>query len=314
MNSVRSWDVGVSRRVDGTPWPLRFHEITGTDPGPTTAFVAGLWGDKPLGVLALHELVRDLASMPLRGRVLVVPAVNLPALEAGTRVSPDHHQLNRRFPGTANGFVTDQIAHRLLTTLSSECDCVIDVHSGTPNMALRYTYDFGDLELSLAWGSLPVIVDHTYPGQLSSAAMRAGLRSCLPEFNGGPFVDRAAGVRGCLNILRYRGQVRGPLEGPPTLPVIRDLQLVLCSTSGAFDGHLRAGDVGCTVPTGTLGSVTCVVTGETLEEFSVERSGGILLMATMTPTIVSPGAYAFMIGFPHDERSVPANGAGAPRT
>ncbi|WDZ83802.1 succinylglutamate desuccinylase/aspartoacylase family protein [Micromonospora cathayae] len=309
MNRVREWTVPIGRQVDGSPWPLRFVEITASAPGPTTGFVAGLWGDKPLGVLTLHELVDTLTELPLAGTVLLCPAVNLPALAAGTRVSPDHHQLNRRFPGSPTGFLTDQIAHALHATLTEHCSTVVDLHSGTPTMALRYTYDFGDLDLSVAFGQLPVVVDHAYPTQLSAVLARGGVPSCLPEFGGGPFRESTAGIAGCLNVLRYRGQLDSPLTGPPTVPVIRDLHLVLPSTTGVLVGTLGPGDVGATVPTGVLGWVTNVLTGERVEEFVVERPGGILLMASASPAMVAPGAYAFMIGFPFQERPLPATGS-----
>lgn len=311
VNKVREWTVPIGRQVDGSPWPLRFVEITGSAPGPTTGFVAGLWGDKPLGVLTLHELIDLLTRTPLAGSVLIAPAVNLPALAAGTRVSPDSHQLNRRFPGAERGFVTDQIAHALHRELAQHCSTVIDLHSGTPTMALRYTYDFGDLGLSVAFGQLPVVVEHSYPTQLSAVLAKGGIPSCLPEFGGGPFRDSAPGIAGCLNVLRYRGQLDSPLTGLAAVPVIRDLQLVLPSTTGVLCGTLGPADVGRPVLTGTLGWVVNVVTGQRVEEFVVEREGGILLMASASPAMVNPGAYAFMIGFPYDERPLPAPGSGA---
>ena len=53
--SVTSWDVDVpGKRIDGEPWRIRFHELQGSRPGPSTAIVAGIIGDKPLAVLAVH--------------------------------------------------------------------------------------------------------------------------------------------------------------------------------------------------------------------------------------------------------------------
>src|SRR5215207_11540231 len=88
--AIHHRDIPVSQRMDGQPWRVRLTEIVGSQSGPTTAFVTGVFGDKPLGCLALHELIRRLASLDMRGTVLVVPAANPPALEIGTRVSPAH--------------------------------------------------------------------------------------------------------------------------------------------------------------------------------------------------------------------------------
>lgn len=298
-------DIGVGRRVDGQPWLIRLVEVVGARPGPTTAFVAGVFGDKPLGCLALHELTRRLAGLDLGGTVLIVPAANPPALEVGTRVSPDHLYLNRRFPGQPTGCLTDQIAHRLVGELFERADCVVDLHSGTPTMGLGYTYDYGDLDFTASFGYLPIIVGHAIMGQLSEAARRAGVRSCLPEFGGGSDGDPTVGVEGCLNVLRHRGQVDGELTGPRRLPLIREIQFFAPSVAGILTGRVGTGRVGNPVEPGVLGRVVGASSGETLEEFVVADRPALLLLARTTPTTVAPGDFAFMVGYPDGEVDVP---------
>ncbi len=70
--TTRDWDITVGGRIDGEPWRVRVVELTGSGSGPTTAFVSGVFGDKPLACLALHELRRQLVSLDLRGTVLLV--------------------------------------------------------------------------------------------------------------------------------------------------------------------------------------------------------------------------------------------------
>lgn len=300
------WTVPVGRRIDGSPWPIRFVELRGSAPGPATAIVAGLYGDKPLGANAVLDLERRLMDEALTGTILLVPAVNLPALQVGTRVSPDHLYLNRRFPGEPKWFLTDQIAHAVGSVVFESADCVIDLHSGTPTMALWYSYDAGDLELSSSFGYLPVVVDFRPGGQISATAADKGLSGFLPEFGGATLRSPTPGIEGCLNTLRYRGHLGGHATGPKRVPVIRDRPLFLASTSGVLHGSVTTDMVGTEIPAGTLGWVADPATGETWEEFSIDRPG-ILLMAVTTPTIVNPGDFAFMVGFPHDEIDVPGS-------
>jgi hypothetical protein len=56
--------------------------------GPTAFFMAGNHGDEYEGQIALVKLIRALEPDQIRGRVIVLPAANLPAAMAGTRVSP----------------------------------------------------------------------------------------------------------------------------------------------------------------------------------------------------------------------------------
>lgn len=56
--------------------------------GPTVLLLAGVHGDEYEGQIALGRLIRDLDPAALRGRLIVLPALNLPAVSAARRVSP----------------------------------------------------------------------------------------------------------------------------------------------------------------------------------------------------------------------------------
>jgi predicted deacylase len=103
------------------------HEFTGVEPGPATAIVSGITGDKPLGVIAAHQLASRLASEPLRGTVLVIPLANPYGFEGGTRHDPDLVELNRRFPGAPSGLMFDQIAHAIFKVLKEHVTAVVDL-------------------------------------------------------------------------------------------------------------------------------------------------------------------------------------------
>src|SRR5512137_1362061 len=64
--------------------------------GPSVLLMAGNHGDEYEGQIGLCKLVRTLDPSAVRGRVIVLPAVNLPAALAGARVSPlDDVNFNR---------------------------------------------------------------------------------------------------------------------------------------------------------------------------------------------------------------------------
>lgn len=308
MNDAIARDIEFGARVDGTPFRIRLVEVSGSRPGPVTAVVGGMWGDKPMGCLSVHELIAQTRSSDdLAGTVVFAPAVNLPALTVARRNSPDGVQLNRRFPGRAHGFLNDQIAHVLVEELVERADVLVDLHSGTPDMALHYTYDFGCLPLSAAFGRLPIIVDHTYPGQLCSVAMDRGVPACLPEFGGGPFTSLVDGVEGILNVLRWTGQLPGNLVGPTSLPLMSEVTLELVSTHGILVSSVGPAN-GFDVVAGQLGEVRSAVDGTVLERFELHRDG-ILLMSRSSPIMVTPGDYAFMVGHPNDVVELPPRGA-----
>ena len=86
--------------------------------GPTALVMAGNHGDEYPGQVAILRLMRELDRNPglVRGRVILIPALNMPAAKAATRLSPlDGKNLNRSFPGKADGTPTEMIADYLTT-------------------------------------------------------------------------------------------------------------------------------------------------------------------------------------------------------
>jgi predicted deacylase len=264
-----------------------------------------MYGDKPLGALAVHEVDRQLRNAnDLKGSVFLSAAVNLPAIESRTRINPDHLAMNRRFPGSEHGFLTDQFAHRIQEFLRSNVDCVVDLHSGTPGMALWYTYDFGNTELSASFGYLPVVVGHASEGQLGSHLADMGLGALLPEFGGGRLTSVTPGVEGALNVLRYRGHIGGIATGPKTVPLVSKRLLFLSSTFGALETQHTSGNVGHRIDAGRVAWITNVATGEVIEEFHTDAEA-LLLMTAVAPAMVGPGDFVSMLGFVDSQIEVP---------
>lgn len=99
--------------------------------GPTALFTGGNHGDEYEGPIVLQELAITLEPERIQGRVIIVPAMNHPAVKAATRTSPvDGRNLNRSFPGSPDGSVTDRIADYFTRTLVPLADIVLDFHSG----------------------------------------------------------------------------------------------------------------------------------------------------------------------------------------
>lgn len=316
------------RRIDGTCWRIPVYSFTGSRPGPRTVVIAGAIGDKPLAVLALHELRHRLERLDdLAGEVVVVPVANPFGFQGMARHNPDLIELNRRFPGRASGFMTDQVAYALAEALLPGSDVLVDLHSGTPSRALWYTYDYGDVELSASFGYLPVVVDRHVPGQFCTVAAAQGVRAFLAEFGGASRDDVDIGVDGCWNTLAYQGHVsagtpRHPI--PERVPVIDQVKVFLASHEGVLISPYTPADVGSKVSPGPVASVLGLTTGDVVETFEVEPVGaqtGLgagfdlwgpavqrsfevvdtpwLMLANACPTGVHAGDFAVAVGWSH---------------
>jgi predicted deacylase len=99
--------------------------------GPTVLLMAGNHGDEYEGQIALARFIRAVDPAAVQGRIIVLPAINLPAALAGTRVSPlDGGNLNRSFPGEPHLGPTAAIAHYLDRFVFPMCDAMHDFHAG----------------------------------------------------------------------------------------------------------------------------------------------------------------------------------------
>jgi predicted deacylase len=111
-------------------YPVPIGCIAGGD-GPTVLLSAGVHGDEFEGPAALMRLLQDIEPADVNGRIIILPALNTPAVLASSRVSPlDQVNMNRAFPGDANGGPTPMLAHFIETCLLPQCDAAIDLHSG----------------------------------------------------------------------------------------------------------------------------------------------------------------------------------------
>jgi len=92
---------------------------------------AGNHGDEYEGQCILRRAIRELDAADINGRLILLPALNGPAVEAAMRTSPlDEGNLNRSFPGDPDAGPTKAIAGFVVTHLFPMADFGLDFHSG----------------------------------------------------------------------------------------------------------------------------------------------------------------------------------------
>ena len=196
--------------------------------GPTVLLTGGNHGDEYEGPIALTKLARDLAPEEIEGRVIILPALNPPALQSATRRSPlDDMNMNRTFPGSRTGTVTEMICHFVTTHIVTQADVVIDIHSGgktlnfVPFAAMHYLQDPNQFERTLetvkAFGA-PIslmIEELDTEGELDGVVESMGKVFIFTELGGGgsatPETIGIADV-GARNVLRHFGILPGPVQ------------------------------------------------------------------------------------------------------
>lgn len=231
--------------------------------GPRVLLMAGNHGDEYEGQVALMKLLRALEPKDVRGRLIFLTSANYPAAMAGTRTSPiDQGNLNRSFPGDADGGVTEQIAFYIEHVLLPQCDYVLDLHSGgsslmyIPSGLVRRHDDPAKMakaiELLKAFGApVSYVTDAPQGGDrtLTAAAARQDLLHLGSELGGGGTLTPAA-LRAAERGIRRALGVMGALAAPPKdqAPETRLMEVrgssyyVYAPESGFFEPFVELGD------------------------------------------------------------------------
>jgi N-alpha-acetyl-L-2,4-diaminobutyrate deacetylase len=171
--------------------------VWGQGSGPGTLVMAGQHGNEYQGVLILQRILQRLGDR-LAGNLVVIPTANPSALAAATRASPhDGLDLNRSFPGRADGSHSEQIAHAISTAVLPHVDAILDIHSGGYSTAIMPSVMMHDLPDKMQFGRMVaasrgfevpwrVIIDETHkPGMFDSVAESQGKLFFCPELGGG---------------------------------------------------------------------------------------------------------------------------------
>src|SRR5262245_19951177 len=94
----------------GTTIPISI--VHGVKPGPVLALTAGVHGQEYAPVIALQRVLKSLDPKSIAGTVVLVHVANMPSYLARTiyYAPADGKNLNRVFPGRADGTLSERIA------------------------------------------------------------------------------------------------------------------------------------------------------------------------------------------------------------
>ena len=231
-------------------------------PGPTLLFTGGVHGDEPEGPIALMNFCREVDPAEVRGRIIVIPALNLPGVEAGTRSCPlDNKNLNRVFPGDPDGSFTEVLADFVVSVLFPLADVVVDFHSGGSTLRyiptlLVHRYN-GDLaastEAAMAFGAPMILISRdleTY-GFLGNTSEAAGILTVTTELGGGRLTPDTLEIArtGITNLLRHFKVMQGAIITPES----RGRAATMLVEIEDLDGYIAPSESGLYEPTHDLG-------------------------------------------------------------
>jgi predicted deacylase len=217
--------IPVGARPDGTAEEIPIIVVRGAEAGPVLWLNGGTHGDEPEGAFSIHLTLAALDPAAMHGTVVAVPAMNVPAFQAGERGNPldtFSYDMNRIYPGRADGYPTERAAWAHWSAMKDACDLQIAIHSGGEHSYLaRMIFAAGNpesLELAAAMGPQWDLVFETGVGGNNPSSKIAALGG------GGITVELGGNCRtlgadfhavarelsdSYLNVLRHYGVIEG---------------------------------------------------------------------------------------------------------
>lgn len=156
---IATGTIPVSKLAGGTPLDIPVIVINGVQDGPCLWIDGAIHGDEPEGPITCHNLRREIDPSQLHGSLVLVPVINVPAYEAASRGNPldtFSYDMNRIYPGKANGYLSERIAHAHSVWMTKVADLELSIHSGGAHSYLAETIfateDAPSQELARAMG------------------------------------------------------------------------------------------------------------------------------------------------------------------
>ena len=224
----------------------------GASDGPILWINGATHGDEPEGALSIFKLFATLDPAGVRGTVVGVPAMNVPAFEAGKRGDPldtFSYDMNRIYPGRADGYPTERAAWAHWEAMKDACDLQIAVHSGGEHSYLAHMIFASDnpvsFELAAAMGPQWDLVFRSGVGGANPSSKiaergKAGItielggncRTLTSDFHA-VAEDLADSYR---NVLRHYGMIEGEARHAPEWRMGHQ-QALLAPASGMWVGE-----------------------------------------------------------------------------
>lgn len=280
--------------LTGWRWPAV--DIVGQRPGPRLAIIAGVHVNETSSIEAVIRLQRTLDPSQLRGRVSIIPIVNLPAVPLRSQyVCPlDDKNINFSFPGRPDGTFSEAIAHALLNDWAADADCFADLHGGdlceevSHFMVVQQTGDaaFDRLSLDIARcfdAQIIATIDPSHmdqPARSVTGRAKRGQYAVFAEAGRIGLIEEANVAyhfEGLLRLLHNLGMTDSapPKKREPV--IISRYHWIPGPVDGFYRYHVEPGQA---VAKGTLMATAENTYGETIAQVTAPADGHILWRIT----------------------------------
>lgn len=225
MSSISKLTVDLVQDGLGRCLRLPVMVARGKHPGPVFGLTAALHGNEINGIPVIHRFFETLDLQALRGTVVAVMVVNVPAFLNNERTFADRTDMNHIMPGKSDGNISEIYAYRFIDRIARHFNYLIDLHTasfGNINSLYVRADMTHEMTSKMAYLQRPQIILHGRASDrtLRGAAMELGIPSITLEM-GDPQVFQLKHIKPALiGVRRVMAEVkmlpkRTVSPGPP---------------------------------------------------------------------------------------------------
>jgi len=294
-------EIPLASLFDFTQMSIPVEVIRGKENGPTVFISAAIHGDEILGVEIIKRLLKRKELKNIKGTIIFIPIVNPFGYNSNSRYLPDRRDLNRSFPGSADGSLAARVAHTFLNKIVYKCDYGIDIHTAAVHRVnfpqIRISDDDEEtMRLAISFGAPIIMRSPLRPGTLRKAAHDKGIKTLLFEAGEALRYDDYSigiGLHGILNFLKEIGVIeKTSREGKKTRSMVtsKSSYWIRAQTSGSLRKMKKVGTF--VKENEILGTITDPF-GDT--KINVKASKAGVIIGAVTMPLVNHGNALFHI-------------------
>lgn len=312
---VKKGSLGSLYLSDGTAINIPIFVVQGAKPGPVLWVSAAMHGQELGGIGVVWELVHNrLDPQLLRGTVVASPLLNPLSFTGGTYFTPqDGYNINRVFPGSASGLLTQRLADLIYREGLQKCDYVIDFHAN-PDPALHFTIikESDDREtwqkskaMAQAFGVTVIEMEMRYEahrtGTLVEAVLALGKPAVIVELTPWRRITPEAvqvGARGVLNVMKHLDMLDGEPESQAGIQILEGTltRTEITATRGGLVKQYKT--VGDPVTEGEVVGHIVDVYGEEVEPIVSPVDGWLMAFPLLDNQAAGSGDFLAFFAFP----------------
>ncbi|MFA9391780.1 MAG: succinylglutamate desuccinylase/aspartoacylase family protein [Prolixibacteraceae bacterium] len=252
--SSHQLNMAIARLHTHTPLSVPVIIERAKKPGPCLLLMGGIHGNEVNGVEIVRKIVANKINKPDMGTTISIPVLNVFGFLNQHREFPDGRDLNRVFPGSANGSLASRFAHIIMVEIMPYIDYIIDYHTGGdgrfnfPQLRIGEN-DEKTLELAKVFGVKFIKFAKQREKSFREIANKKGKTILL--FEGGKTLNLNSdvtntGIQGAINVMKHLGmkQFKNEVvyaEAPEKRIIVSASTWIRAKYSGMFRSTVQNG-------------------------------------------------------------------------